>query len=348
MSASRRLSASVAAVVAMSLFAMVAAGCDVSTPSSSALHSLDELPQATDATTTTTTSPTSPWRTACDNDPTLVTASFRPRPNYADAVASDMSMASLREQGFIRVGVDENTLGFAVLKTDTGDIEGFEVDIARHIAEKFFGDDAKERVELVPVVTSEKFSAVSTGDVDMTISANSMSCKRWGQVAFSAEYYTATQKLLVRTDFDVTNDIITVDDLQGRTVCVTESSSSLTILKDNAPDVDRLEQPDRTGCLVALQEGEVDAYFGHDSFLYGMLLQDPNVEIRALDLDDAVVVSHYGIAINEENVEFVRFVNGVLEEMRVDGTWNRLFKDDLKAELPDLPAQAQPEPKYRD
>jgi hypothetical protein len=52
------------------------------------------------------------------------------------------------------------------------------------------------------------------------------------------------------------------------------------------------------------------------------------------------------MAINIEHPEFVRFVNGVLEQLRSNGRWNQLQEDDVVKVL-GIPAQAAPTPEYR-
>jgi polar amino acid transport system substrate-binding protein len=298
------------------------------------------MPPSGDAQPTTTTTMTSPSQGACE-DGHLETASFRPDGHALAGDAPDV--VAIREHGVLRVGVDENTLGFSYRNPRTGEIEGFEVDIARAIAARIFGDDAPGRVDLVPVVTAEKREVVKNGTVDMTISANTMSCDRWEEVLFSSEYYTAHQKFLVRED----SPIRSVADLAGKTVCVTTKSSSIDLLAEYVPEADLREISDRTGCLVALQEGEVDAYFGHDSFLYGMQQSDPTLVINEANLPPYLTVSDYGIAIALEKTDLVRFVNAALEEIRRDGTWRELHERWLEDGL-DMPSAAPPRAHYRD
>jgi polar amino acid transport system substrate-binding protein len=97
-----------------------------------------------------------------------------------------------------------------------------------------------------------------------------------------------------------------------------------------------------TDCLVMLQQGQVDAISTDDSVLAGLKDQDPNVEIVGDSLGD----EPYGVGINLENSDLVRFVNGVLEQMRVDGTWKRLYEARLQSLLG--PSPGPPAARYQD
>ena len=341
MSGRRKLAAVLVGVLA-------AAGCR-SSSSSDALDSLAALGQTTPRPATTeTVARTTPH--VCKK--ATVTRSFRPEVPLppTDEMPRGSLMAKIHDRGRLKVGVDENTIGFAFRDTRTGDIHGFEVELAYQIARRIFGDRPPTQIlELVPVTTDEKIRFAANGTVDLTISANSMSCNRWQEVDFSTEYYTAIQQFLVRGD----SPIRRVEDLAGTTVCVTSGSTSAGILTgiDVTPPP-RLHTADtRTDCLAALQEGEVDAYFGHDSFLYGMQVQDPTMTIRRGILDEAATTSHYGIAMAPDHPEFVRFVNAVLEEVRADGTWDRLhdeLEESFRKKGVKIPNAQPPAPSYLD
>lgn len=336
-----------ASAVTLVLAGLALASCSAAASSEDALDSLDRLPQPTTlppVTLGTADGPVSAEEAACTAQD-LATASFKPGPLPRPGVMPDGTfLQEIYDRGRLRVGVDENTLGFSSRSATTGEIEGFEVDLAYEIAQRIFGPrERSEILQLVPVTTEEKVRFAREGKVDLTVSAVSMGCSRWEQVAFSSEYYTAAQQFLVRED----SGIESAADLAGRLVCVTAGSSSVGILARHLPEAKRREVGARTECLLALQEGEVDAYFGHDSFLYGMLSQDPTVEVKASILPKNLTESHYGIAMSRDHPELVRFVNGVLEEMRRDGTWAALHRRWLQDQL-GIPEAKPPAPRYRD
>ena len=340
--APRHFPRAVAALVVLSCLA----ACSSATVSDDALDSLGALPQpptsvAATAPATTTATTISADETTCEEQG-WAKASYRPTGPLPPPgeMPEGSYMREIQEDGRLVVGVDENTLGFASRNTDTGEIEGFEVELARRIAAAI---DPNLVLVTEPVLTSDKRKVVIEGVVDLTISANSMDCDRWQEVAFSTEYYTAVQQFLVPED----SPIRTGADLAGQPVCVTVLSSSERILKRELPDAVPYPLPARTDCLLALQEGTVAAYFGHDSFLYGMKVQDPTVEVREGIIPTSATESNYGIAINHEYPEFVRFVNAVLDEVRTDGTWDDLHEK-LQEDLRDLPDATAPDPEYRD
>src|SRR5258707_1693896 len=84
-----------------------------------------------------------------------------------------------------------------------------------------------------------------------------------------------------------------------------------------------------------LQRGQVDAISTDDAVLAGFVKQDPNVEIVGASL----AIEPYGIGVKKESDDLVRFVNGVLDRMRADGTWERLYDQLLLKDLGQSPGQ---------
>jgi polar amino acid transport system substrate-binding protein len=93
---------------------------------------------------------------------------------------------------------------------------------------------------------------------------------------------------------------------------------------------------------VMLQQGQVDAISTDDAVLAGLEAQDnQNVEM----VGESIAVEPYGIGVKKGNRDLVRFVNGALEQMRADGTWERLYQ----ARLQSLgPSPGPPAARYED
>jgi polar amino acid transport system substrate-binding protein len=277
---------------------------------------------ATSAPTTTTTAPAN-----CGD----ATASFAPQgPLPAPGnMPAGTAMADIQTRK-LKVGVDETTKGFSSRDPDSGEMVGFEVDLAKAIGRAIFGADG--HVTFVTVTTPQKIPKVTDGTVDMTISVVSMECSRWNQVDFSTAYYNAEQGLLVRAD----SGIHGLADLAGKRVCVTSGSSSANFLANNAKEAKPVAVDTRTACLVKLQDDRIDAILLPTSILAGFRFQDPTTEMRPLvDENGQPSPNYYGIAINKKHPDLVRYVNGLLDQWRADGTLARLQAQPLgEAGLP--------------
>jgi polar amino acid transport system substrate-binding protein len=136
----------------------------------------------------------------------------------------------IRTRGRLIVGGSATSMLLAARNPISGRIEGFDVDLARQVAKAIFGDP--DKIERRVVTTAERIPVLQDGSVDLVISAMTINCTRWQQIAFSAEYYRAGQKVLVPLGSKATS----LDDLGGQRVCAPAGSTSLDKLK-TFPDV---------------------------------------------------------------------------------------------------------------
>jgi polar amino acid transport system substrate-binding protein len=185
------------------------------------------------------------------------------------------------------------------------------------IAAAIFGT-AKGHVQLVSLTVPQRIPFVQQSTVDIVVDAITMTCSRSKQVDFSAVYYDAKQRVLVPSNSSARS----ITDLAGKKVCASATSTPVSVMRalpsSERPDV--VQEPQAIDCLVELQEGQIAGISTDSSILLGFQAQDPNTIIVGPSLGDVP----YGMAINKNHPDFVRFVNGVLAELERNGTWQHL------------------------
>jgi polar amino acid transport system substrate-binding protein len=311
------------AVTGLLVFAAtVVTGCSTAQPLVEVSASLTTLPMPSGA----AVAPRIPGVPveSCD-----ATASLRP------STESGPTVQTIRQRGRLVVGTDQSTNLLSFRDPVSGQLQGFDLDIAREVARDLLGDP--DKVEFRLLTSPERISDLQNGTVDIVVKAMTITCARAEQIAFSTVYFDAHQRLLVPRDSPIRGP----EDLSGKRVCSQVDTTSLATVARVAPAATLLGVQNWDDCLLALQQGQADAASTDDSILAGMAVQDPNLHLVGPSVEN----EPYGIGVNKSHEDLVRAVNTSLERMRRDGTWLSLYRKWFNVLGP---APSPPEPKYRD
>lgn len=299
-----------------------------------------DYPDTTLPTSSSSTSSSSPSATSaptCDN----ATQSYDPLPSIPSAaLITDAFVREIRSRGRLRVGVSADSLLLGANNPLTGQIEGFDIDIAKAIAKDLLGDENK--VSLIVITAADRLPALQEGRVDLVARNMTMTCARWADIAFSSEYYHAGQKLLVTREEAQENPSAGLEDMAGKRVCAPAGTTTLAKLQAVAGEVGGIEvvqAANHTGCLVLFQQGQADAITGDDTVLAGLSAQDVYAVVTKAP---AITDEPYGLGINKDNIYFVRYVNAVLAQLRSDGEWTTIYDRWLAASLGKAPKPPTP------
>ncbi|WP_067688646.1 glutamate ABC transporter substrate-binding protein [Nocardia jejuensis] len=264
------------------------------------------------------------------------TASLRPGVKPAPGVMpAGSTMAAILATGKLRVGVDQNQFLFGYRNPTTGQIEGFDIDIAREIARDLFGDP--DKVELYPIESAHRALALQNKEVDIVVQTFSATCERRRDIEFSSTYFVSEQRVLATKG----SGIRSAADLAGKRVCGVFRTTTLEAVFSIPQHPRVIGMTNWLDCLTAMQQGQVDAISTDAPILYGLAAQDPNLEV----VGDPLAFDAYAVGVQKQAGDFVRFVNGVLDRVRNDGTWQRIYTTRLAVLGP---APAPPAPRYLD
>jgi putative glutamine transport system substrate-binding protein len=110
--------------------------------------------------------------------------------------ASGAKLEEIKKRGKLVAGVKFDTKLFGLKDPVTNKVEGFDIDIAKALAKKIFGDESK--LELKEVTSQTRIPMLNNGDIDMIIATMTINEERKQQVDFTDVYFKAGQSLLVK------------------------------------------------------------------------------------------------------------------------------------------------------
>jgi len=295
------------ALVAAVLMATLTAGCGEAGQRSAPIDMSPVVPRPWGV-EDPASAPSSTPEPTCDPRASLRPHGPLPRPG---AMPLGTPMAAIASRGRLVVGVSQTGYLFGFRDPNSGQIVGFDIDLAREIARAIFG--SPDAIQLVAVTSAQRIPAIRDGTVDIVVQSMTITCDRLQQVAFSTEYLTAGHRVLVNRN----SGFHSIDDLGGRKVCAPKGTTAQQSIRKAASQPIPVGAETTADCLVMLQQGQVDAVCNDDVILAGLAAQDPTTELVGPPLSD----EPYGVAVSRDALEMVRFVNAVLERVRLNGTW---------------------------
>jgi len=219
-------------------------------------------------------------------------------------------------------------------ETTSGELTGFDVDIAQAIFEDQLGVD----YEFKPTSFDSIIPSLNNNNFRIIMSAMTINETRDEKVDFSDPYFTAYQTVIVRKDGEVSSKA----DLKGRPVGVQKGTTGANAAEGLKSEFDgdlTLKKFDQiNGAFQALINGQVDAVINDNTV--NAEFANKRDDVVFLEGDGAaaendqeappyltLTVENYGIAFREDDGAFRERVNEALAAIKEDGTYDDIYSE---------------------
>ena len=195
---------------------------------------------------------------------------------------------------------------------DGKEIVGADVDMAKAIAD-YMGYE----LEITNIDFDAALTGAATGKYDVAIAGITANDDRKKNMAFTDNYYKASQAIIVMAD----SEIKTSADLEGKTVSCQEGTTGEQYLLDEGYSI----QSFKTGseAVSALTSGKVDAVVIDNAVASALSAEQGG---KTVVLEEALTEEAYAIATKLGNDELVKKLNEAIAALKADGTLSEIFE----------------------
>ena len=192
------------------------------------------------------------------------------------------------------------------MTTDSGEIEGIDVDTAKAIAEKLGLELQIDDMDFDAALLS-----VQQGKADIVMAGVTVTDERKAVMDFSDSYATGIQSIIVPND----SDIASPDDLAGKKIGTQRGTTGYIYCSDDFGEDSVVAYDNGLTAVQALNNGQVDAVVIDNAPAQEYVAANPGLKV----LDTSYAEEDYAIGMAKGSA-LEDAVNKALEELKADGT----------------------------
>jgi polar amino acid transport system substrate-binding protein len=191
-------------------------------------------------------------------------------------LVSSAELKEIEQRGQLIVAVKDNQrpLGF---RDASGNLQGFEIDIAKRLAEELLGKP--DAVVLQPVTNRDRLNVLLEGKVDLIIARVTATNSRARLVDLSRPYYLDGTSLITKD-----TSIAQLRDVATKTIAVLKGSSTIPVVKYALPTSKLVGVDSYEEARTLLENGGANAFAADQSVLAGWVQEYPQYRLLPVRL----------------------------------------------------------------
>ncbi len=243
--------------------------------------------------------------------------------------AAGSSMKAIQDRGKLLVGLPLEIPPFAYEDPNTGSLQGFDVEIARLMANGVFGDQIEGKVEFIPLDARDRELALSQNKIDIALGRYPVTVSGKRFVDYAGPYFTAYQTVVAKTDRDNTDSVRSLTALNGRKICTVRGSTKADAILQQIPQADlSIEMNTVAECAAQVIAKKASGIAAEHIEMLPLSSQQ-NSDFVTLSTPSTIGVELYGIGVSKQKIDLRQFLNDRLARIVNDGRWSKAYSKSI-------------------
>jgi polar amino acid transport system substrate-binding protein len=223
-------------------------------------------------------------------------------------LVDESAIEQIAKRGVIRVGMDVFVPW--AMKDKKGELIGFEIDIARKLAE-----DMGVKVEFVPTKWSGIVPALTTGKFDVLIGGMTITTQRNLKINFTKPYYYTEQGLMAHKQ-KTAGFAIADFDSPDVTIAARLGSTAAIAAKQRFPKAQIRLFDDEPAAVQELRNGNVHAMVAAQPLPASTAIDNPDLIVA---YEDVMMLEAIGIGVRKGDFDTINLIDNWIEVNRNNG-----------------------------